>query len=115
MFSGPRPPMAGDTDRWLFRQSLIGVLPERVRLSRSKGMQSADIVERLLASWAELEDALAVAEASPLARRCIDLKYCRVLADSVRSARASSQARRKAFSLVNGISAALFLAETWDS
>lgn len=114
MFSGPRPAMAGGTDRWLFRQSLIGVLPERVRLSRSKGTQSADIVERLLASWTELEDALAVAEASPLARRCIDLEYCRALASSVRAG-SHAHVRRNAFTLVNGLSAALFLAETWEA
>jgi asparagine synthase (glutamine-hydrolysing) len=115
MFSGPRPAAAGATDRWLFRQSLVGVLPEHVRLSRTKGMQSADIVERLLASWAEVEGALAVADASPLARRCIDLKYCRDLAESIRSAPAHTQSRRKAFMFVNGLSAALFLAETWES
>ena len=114
MFSGPRPAVAGATDRWLFRQSLIGVLPERVRLSRSKGTQSADIVDRLRASWTELEDALAVAEAAPLARRCIDFEYCRALAASVRSG-PQAHARRKAFTLLNGISAALFLAETWES
>ena len=115
MFSGPRPQVGGATDRWLFRQSLIGVLPERVRLSRTKGLQSADIVERLLASWPEVDAALSVAHASPLARRCVDLQYCRDLADSIRSARVPSQARRKAFMLLNGISAALFLAETWES
>jgi asparagine synthase (glutamine-hydrolysing) len=115
MFSGPRPPIAGYTDRWLFRQSLIGVLPEPVRLSRSKGRQSADIVARLLSSWDEVEDGLAIAESSPLARRCIDLKYCRVLADSIRSSGASGEERRMAFTLVNGLSAALFLAETWES
>jgi hypothetical protein len=114
MFSGPRPVVAGDTDRWLFRQSLIGVLPEHVRLSRSKGTQSADIVDRLRASWGELEDALAMAEASPLARHCIDFEYCRGLAASVRSG-PQSHTRRKAFTLANGLSAALFLAETWES
>jgi len=113
MFSGPRPAAAGGTDRWLFRQSLIGVLPETVRLSRSKGFQSADIVERLLASWTELEGALAVADASPLARRCVDLKYCRALTESIRSTPADPEAAGKAFMLLNGLSAALFLAETW--
>ena len=115
MFSGPRPAAAGMADRWLFRQSLIGVLPEHVRLSRTKGLQSADIVERLLASWPELEGALAVADASPLARRCIDLKYCRALTESIRFAPDHPQARHKAAMLLNGLSAALFLAETWES
>ncbi len=111
MFSGPRPEHAGTADRWLFRQSLAGVLPDEVRLSRSKGIQSADIVERLVATWTEVEDALALAEASPLARRCIDLRYCRALAASLRTPQPPQQARRKAFLLLDGLSMALFLAE----
>ncbi len=115
MFSGPRPQIDGGTDRWLFRQSLVGVIPEPVRLSRSKGMQSADIVERLMASWTEVEEALSLIEASPLASRCVDVPYCRGLAEAIRSAQTHPLARRKAFMLVNGLSAALFLAETWQS
>lgn len=114
MFSAPRPVEAGDTSRWLFRQSLVDVVPEPVRLSRSKGVQSADIVGRLVASWVELEEALALAEASPLARRCLDLRYCRMLAESLRSRLEPSQAMGAAMLLVNGLSMALFLAETWE-
>ena len=114
MFSSPRPLTAHGTDRWLFRQSLIGVLPENVRVNRSKGMQAADIVSRLLASWPEVEEALSVSEASPLVRRCLDMPYCRVLAESIRSAPTSPYARRSAFTLVNGLATALFLAETWE-
>lgn len=114
MFSAPRPAQAGTTDRWLFRQSLVGLLPEEVVSSRKKSVQSADLVERLLASWAELEEAFAVAEASPLARRCIDLRYCRLLAESLRSPAREPHAVGRAVMLVNGMSAALFLAETWE-
>jgi hypothetical protein len=113
MFSGPAPPMTEATDRWLFRESLVGILPEDVRLSRSKGRQSADIVERLMASWTEVEEALAQAEASPLAQRCIDLSYCRVLAESLRSPQPPDQGRARAAMLLDGLSMAAFLAETW--
>jgi len=113
MFSWPPPAMAGATDRWLFRQSLVGVVPDSVRLSRGKGVQSADIVERLVASWAEVEEALALAEASAVARRCVDLPYCRVLLNSLRSPQSPYQDRRRAFMLVDGLAAALFLAEAW--
>ena len=113
MFSGPRPQVAGSVDRWLFRESLAGVLPDRVRLNRRKWLQSADIVERLRSSWSEVDEALSLAESSPLARRCLDLQYCRALAASLRHDEASRHARRKAFTLVNGLSTAFFLAETW--
>ena len=80
-------------------------------MSRSKGIQSADVVERLVASWTEVEEALALAEASSLARRYIDVPYCRVLAESLRSPQPPAQARRRASMLLQGISTALFLAE----
>ena len=113
MFSGPRPEVPGSADRWLFRESLSGVLPDRVRLNRRKWLQSADIVERLKASWTEVEEALSLADSSPLARHCLDLQYCRTLAASLHRSEAPRHARRKAFTLVNGLSSALFLAETW--
>jgi hypothetical protein len=114
MFSGPRPSMKGATDRWFFRQSLVGVLPEPVRMKRGKGLQSADIVQQLVATWPEVEEALALAEKSPLARRCVDVPYCRSLADSVRRAPADLRARRNAYLLVNGLSTTMFLGEMWE-
>jgi asparagine synthase (glutamine-hydrolysing) len=114
MFSAPRPAEAAGVNRWLFRESLTGVLPDDVRLSRTKGMQSSDIVERLLASWSEVEEALSLAAASPLARRCIDVPYCRALATSIRTGPDRPHARRRSFLLANGLAAALFLAENWE-
>lgn len=112
MFSWPRPANGGAVDRWLFRQSLAGVLPKPVRLSRRKGVQSSDIVERLRATWGEVLEVLDLAEASPLARRCLDLPYCRDLARSIAEAPDPIRVRRNAFVLMNGLAAALFLAES---
>jgi asparagine synthase (glutamine-hydrolysing) len=111
MFSRPRPAGHEMADRWLFRQALTGVLPEPVRLSRRKHIQSADLVERLTASWAEVEDALAAAEASPLARRCLDLPYCRELAASLLTDQSADRARQRAFVLIQGLMMAQFLAD----
>ena len=113
MFSAPRPQVAGNVDRWMFREALAGVLPDHVRLNRRKWLQSADIVARLKSSWTEVEEALRLADSSPLARRCVDMRYCRALAESLHRDEAPRHARRKAFTLVNGLSTALFLAETW--
>ena len=67
----------GPMDRWLFRTAMIGLLPDEVRLNPLRVRQAADIVDRLHRHRAELDDALREMEASPLARRCIDLAYCR--------------------------------------
>jgi asparagine synthase (glutamine-hydrolysing) len=45
-------------DRWLIRESMKGRLPDKVRLNRNKGRQSADIVPRLRACAGEVEAAL---------------------------------------------------------
>jgi asparagine synthase (glutamine-hydrolysing) len=81
--SMPRRLWRGPMDRWPFREATKGVLPDEVRLNRRRGLQAADIVERVRRHRAELDDALAEVEASPLARRCLDLPYCRQIAAAI--------------------------------
>lgn len=66
--------------RWLFRDAMKDTLPPEVRLRPTIGFQSADIVQRLRATRDEVDDVLASVERSPLARRCVDLAYCRRVA-----------------------------------
>ncbi len=53
LFRGP-----AAIDRWVLRQAMTGLLPDPVRLNRSRGRQSADLVERLRISAAEVDAAL---------------------------------------------------------
>jgi asparagine synthase (glutamine-hydrolysing) len=70
-------------DRWLFRAATQSILPDAVRLNPRRGLQAADIVDRLRRYRAEMADAFAEIEASPLAQRCIDLPYCRQIATAI--------------------------------
>jgi asparagine synthase (glutamine-hydrolysing) len=82
-FSIPDRLWQGPMDRWLFRIATNGILPDEVRLNSRRGRQAADIVDRLRLHRAEMDDAFAEIEASPLAQRCIDLPYCRQIAAAI--------------------------------
>lgn len=45
-------------DRWLIRESMKGLLPDKVRLNRERGRQSGDLIPRLRACAGEVETAL---------------------------------------------------------
>ncbi|MEI6291564.1 MAG: asparagine synthase C-terminal domain-containing protein, partial [Chloroflexota bacterium] len=45
-------------DRWLIRAAMEGRLPDEVRLNRRRGLQAADIIPRLRACAAEVDEAL---------------------------------------------------------
>ncbi len=49
-------------DRWLIREAMNGRLPEEVRLNRQRGFQAADLLQRLRAAPAEMDEALSEIE-----------------------------------------------------
>jgi asparagine synthase (glutamine-hydrolysing) len=60
-------------DRWLIRRAMRGYLPEAVRLNTRRGLQAADLGERVLAQRLEVEAALAQLQRHDLARQILDL------------------------------------------
>jgi asparagine synthase (glutamine-hydrolysing) len=54
-----------------------GLLPDRVRLNRRRGMQAADIGHRLLASAPEVETTFAELDRSEMAHLYLDLERLR--------------------------------------
>ncbi len=63
-------------DRWLIRKAMEGRLPDEVRLNRLHGRQAADLVLRLRACAAEVEDALDELAVGPAAVY-VDVPYLR--------------------------------------
>jgi asparagine synthase (glutamine-hydrolysing) len=49
-------------DRWLIREAMKGLLPDEVRLNRQRGFQAADLLQRLRAAPAEMEQAISEIE-----------------------------------------------------
>ena len=60
-------------DRALIRRAMLGLLPDEVRLNTHRGRQAADLGHRLLAELSQVQAVMAQLEASPLARRVLDL------------------------------------------
>jgi asparagine synthase (glutamine-hydrolysing) len=58
----------GDMNKWVLRTMMKGRLPDSVRLNAKKGLQSADIVQRLYAHRAEMDAVLAEMEAAGFGR-----------------------------------------------
>ena len=49
----------GGVDRWLIRRAMRGYLPDEVRLNTMRGLQAADLGQRVLDNRSEFEAALA--------------------------------------------------------
>ncbi len=95
-------------DRWMMRAAMVGLLPDKVRLNRKRGRQSADLAARLLASRDEVEMALAEVDASPPNAYVDVTKMRRAWADVQRKATALTTHRAGTI-LLRGLMAALFL------
>jgi asparagine synthase (glutamine-hydrolysing) len=60
-------------NRWLIRRAMQGYLPDEVRLNTRRGLQAADLGQRVLDNRSEIEAALAEMEQHDLARQVLDL------------------------------------------
>jgi asparagine synthase (glutamine-hydrolysing) len=100
----------GPMDRWLFRTAIDGIVPDGVRLNARRGLQAADIVDRLRRHRAELDDAFREIEASSLAQRCLDLPYCRRIAATIDGPPDPFLSSTVHSVLMRGLGAGLFLA-----
>jgi asparagine synthase (glutamine-hydrolysing) len=65
--------LRGGESRRLIRRVMAGRMPEQVLRNGRRGRQAADIGPRVLASRAEVDEALAQLRGSALARRCLHL------------------------------------------
>jgi asparagine synthase (glutamine-hydrolysing) len=60
-------------DRWLIRRAMQGYLPDAVRLNNRRGLQAADLGQRVLDNREEVEAAIAKMEKHDLACQVLDL------------------------------------------
>jgi asparagine synthase (glutamine-hydrolysing) len=60
-------------DRWLIRRAMQGYLPDAVRLNTRRGLQAADLGQRVLENRGEVEAALAALARHDLAGQVLDL------------------------------------------
>ncbi len=73
----------GPQDRSLFRDAMVGILPDTTRLRAWKGVQSADFASRLAARPDELAELFDELDRSPLTNYHVDLAWCRAQATAL--------------------------------
>jgi asparagine synthase (glutamine-hydrolysing) len=99
----------GGLDRSLIRRAMQGYLPNRVRLNTRRGLQSADVGQRVLENQNEVEAALADLEQHDIARQILDLpRMANVLASMERGLTPNNTAECHVI-LLRGLMAGLFL------
>lgn len=95
-------------DRWLIREAMKDRLPDKVRLNRSYGRQSGDLVPRLRACSAEVEECLDSLAGGPAADY-VDVKHMRQVWRRVQTETSPQTFRDAAVILSRGIMAGLFV------
>ena len=99
----------GGVNRWLIRRAMQGYLPDAVRLNTRRGLQAADVGQRVLESRSEIETALADLEQHELARQILDLpRMANVLASMQHSLTPQNTAECGTI-LLRGLMVGLFL------
>jgi asparagine synthase (glutamine-hydrolysing) len=96
-------------ERALIRRAMQGLLPDEVRLNTQRGLQAADLGQRLLAELPQVQTLLARLAGSSLARQVLDLpKINRVLHDLQREVNVTTT-RQSMTILTRGLMVGLFL------
>jgi asparagine synthase (glutamine-hydrolysing) len=96
-------------DRWLIRRAMLGYLPDSVRLNTRRGLQAADLVERVLANRAEIETGLARLKQHALARQALDLPRMQAVLVSLEHGLTPKKSGDCSTILLRGLMAGYFL------
>lgn len=101
-------------DRWLIREAMKGRLPDEVRLNRTRGRQSADLVPRLRASAHEVETALDELKRGPAAAY-VNVPYMREVWAMVRTHDTPEAFHKSVTVLTRGIMAGLWVNDFYNA
>lgn len=96
-------------DRWLIRRAMQGYLPEAVRLGVLRGLQAADLGQRVLDHRAEVQAVLSSLEGHALARQVLDLPRMAAVLASMQGGLSSKNTADCSTILLRGLMVGLFL------
>ncbi len=100
----------GPIERWLIRRSMQGLIPDDVRLSTRRGLQSADLIHRLRAHSGEGRSLLAEVAASDVACHYVDVPYLEHVQRRVEACHDDLARRAAVDVLLRGLGIAVFAA-----
>jgi asparagine synthase (glutamine-hydrolysing) len=95
--------------RRLIKNAMNGILPQEVLDETKKGLQAADIVERVFSEKDDFTVLISKLEQSPLVRDCIDLARMRQIFSSYLTSNDSSLAKESITILLRGLGVGMFL------
>jgi asparagine synthase (glutamine-hydrolysing) len=101
-------------DRALIRRAMKGLLPDEIRLNKQRGLQAADLHQRLLAELPQVQAALDKLETSALARQMLDLPKINQVLRALQHEEAGKLTQGCRTILLNGMMAGMFL-ERFDT
>lgn len=96
-------------DRWLLRRAMQGYLPDEVRLNTRRGLQAADLGQRVLNHQNEIEAALTDLARHDLARQVLDLPHMASVLASMQRGLTLSNTVECGTILMRGLMVGLFL------
>ncbi len=96
-------------DRAVLRRAFRDLLPDKVRLNRRRGLQAADVVERLQLQIGEIEHQLRQLERHPLAMEILDLPRMSRIAASLRQGPTHANTSDCGNIFLRGLGVGLFL------
>lgn len=96
-------------NKMLIRRAMAGYLPEKVLWNRNKGLQSADIAQRIVEHRSDIGMALAKLEGSDLACHYLDLPRMQAIFKSVQHKIDSDSFSQSGLVLLRGLMVGLFL------
>ncbi len=100
---------AEGSDRAILRRGFRGLLPDKVRLNRRRGLQAADVVKRLLPEMDRIVHWLQRMERHPLAAEILDLQKMSRVADHLRQGPTHDNTSNCGTILLRGLGVGVFL------
>ena len=102
-------------EKMLIRRAMAGRLPEDVLWTTRRGLQSADIAQRVLAGEEEICETLLTLHASPIVNRYLSLSHAEQALRTIREQPGSQKALATAGQLTKILSTGLFLQRFADA
>jgi asparagine synthase (glutamine-hydrolysing) len=96
-------------DRALIRRAMKGLLPKEIRLNKQRGLQAADLHQRVLAELPQVKAVLDKLETSALARQMLDLPKLNQVLHALQNEQGGKPIQGCRTILLNGMMAGMFL------
>jgi len=100
-----------ETDRWIIRKAMEGIMPDDVRLNQKRGSQAGDLGQRMLDTASEVESTLSEVESSKMAKEYLDVERIRRVWEALKKEINIENSNRAVTILTRGMMAGMYLSD----